>query len=171
MRRYFWFLLMLCSGPSSAADWLNTMVDYKTQISINFVNLLGNEQASIINKGSIIGVQHHYLAGVLLHENKPHSLALIIANLDKGLSDLEFDLNGVKVKVVCLQLGGNVTDKFLKVKSNFPSTSNLYHSQLSSNGSWHSFYLEPNERGFIEKVKADVNYRTISFCEIPQQFL
>ncbi|MGO2275521.1 hypothetical protein [Pseudoalteromonas nigrifaciens] len=171
MRKYFWFLLMLCSYPSAAADWLNTMVNYKSQISINFVNLLGNEQASIINKGSISAVQQHYLAGVLLHENKPHTLALIIANLDKGLSDLEFELNGVKVKVVCLQFAGNVTDKFLKATSKFPSNSNLYHSQLSSDGPWYRFYLEPNATGFIDKVKVDVNYQTISFCEIPHQFL
>ena len=51
MRKSFLSLVMLATVPVQASAWLNSMPAYKSQISINFINLLGNEQAEVINKG------------------------------------------------------------------------------------------------------------------------
>lgn len=164
-------LIMLASQSIQAMEWLNPMPDNVSQISINFVSLLGDKQATIINKGLNSAIEKHYLAGVLLQEKKPVSLALIVANLNQELSGFQFDLNDVKVKAKCTRLNRDVAEEFLRVKSEFAPSANLYSYQMSSLKPWHTFRIEQNTNYFINKLNDNVGPNSISICEIPSQFL
>ena len=171
MRKSFLSLVMLATVPVQASAWLNSMPAYKSQISINFINLLGNEQAEVINKGLKSASENHYLAGVLLQESKPTSMALIVANLNQELSGFHFNFNDVNVNAKCTRLKGDVTDELLKVKSDFAPSAKLYANQMGVSRPWYKFKLERKAGYFVNKLNDDVRPNSISICEIPSQFL
>ncbi|MBH0061736.1 hypothetical protein I6E85_11270 [Pseudoalteromonas sp. NZS71] len=172
MRKTFLSLLLIASLPLQAGEWLDPMIPNKSQISINFVNLLGDEQASLINVGSNNNAeQKHYLAGVLIQKDKPKYLALIVANLDKSLSGFDFDFNHVNVKATCSRLKGDVADELLKTKAYLSQSVELYYKQMSFSSPWHQFKQASNTKRFIQKISDVGNVNSISLCEIPSQFL
>ena len=171
MRKSFLSLVMLATVPVQASAWLNSMPAYKSQISINFINLLGNDQAAVINRGLKSTSEKHYLAGVLLQKNKPTSLALIVANLNQELTGFNFDFNDVKVNAKCTRLNGSVADELLKFKSDFATSAKLYSNQMGASLPWYKFKLERNANYFINKLNDNVRPNSISICEIPSQFL
>lgn len=171
MRKTFLSLFLISALPLQAVEWLDPMPANKSQVSINFVNLLGDEQATLINKGLNSTIEKHYLAGVLLQEDKPSSLGLIVANFNQELSGFQFVLNEVKVNAKCIRLNGDVTDEFLKVKTGFATNAKLYSSQMMSSKPWYTFRTENNAKYFINKLNNNVSPNSISICEIPSQFL
>ena len=172
MRKTFLSLLLIATLPLQAVEWLDPMTPMKSQVSINFVNLLGDEQASLINVGPNNNAeQKHYVAGVLIQKEKPKYLALIVANLDKSLSGFDFDFNHVNVKATCSRLTGDVADELLKTKASLSQSVELYYKQMSFSSSWHRFKQATNAKNFVQQISDVGNINSISLCEIPNQFL
>ncbi|MDN3384497.1 hypothetical protein QL995_17825 [Pseudoalteromonas sp. APC 3358] len=172
MRKAFLSLLLIATLPLQAVEWLDPMTPMKSQVSINFVNLLGDEQASLINVGLNNNAgQKHYVAGVLIQKEKPKYLALIVANFDKSLSGLNFYFNHVNVKAACSRLKGDVADEILKTKAYLSQSVELYYKQMSFSAPWHHFLQASNARHFVQQISDVGNINSISLCEIPNQFL
>tara|TARA_R110001606_G_scaffold4967_1_gene23611 strand:+ start:46596 stop:47114 length:519 start_codon:yes stop_codon:yes gene_type:complete len=172
MRKTFLSLLLIATLPLQAVEWLDPMTPKKSQVSINFVNLLGDEQASLINVGlNNNAEQKHYVAGVLIQKEKPKYLTLVVANFDKSLSGFDFYYNHVNVKATCSRLKGDVADELLKTKAYLSQSVELYYKQMSFSAPWHRFQQASNARHFVQQISDVGNINSISLCEIPNQFL
>ncbi len=168
MFKCYFILIMLLSTTSASASWLDAMPQYESQVKINFMPLLGNEQSLVVNAGKKDSQSKHYIAGVILQKENPAALTMLVVNVKDSLSHLTFQLNNIPVKAVCKRLNLNRDNEIAGYKTSTGTKAELYYPQTGFVRPWFTFFKAQSNARLLEEEALG---SSLSACQIPSQFL